>query len=187
MIKQVWNPDLLFVVWIFDFALKSTKLSYHLSASYSWIVKKLIITQNNCKRKWAYWTSLNNWITSAFISCRSFFRSIRNTHFRGYCNASELTLIFAKQKSPVPNTKKRHKGSGLLFQMSAWYQLICLNKIMAWKYFAVYYHMKIIYDNKMKSCIMQSNTNLLLKTYAKNLRKNHISKFLLDFLHVFQS
>lgn len=34
------------------------------------------------------------------------------------------------------------------------------------------------------------NTNLLLKTNAKNLRKNHIKKFklfkfLLDFLHVF--
>ena len=27
--------------------------------------------------------------------------------------------------------------------------------------------------------------NLLLKTFAKNLRKNHISEFSLDFLHVF--
>lgn len=32
-----------------------------------------------------------------------------------------------------------------------------------------------------------SYPNLLLKTYAKNLRKNHIRKFLFDFLHVFYS
>lgn len=29
--------------------------------------------------------------------------------------------------------------------------------------------------------------DFLLKTYAKNLRKNHICKFFLDFSHVFQS